>query len=120
MDRHHRLQQAGRTGTSLEMADIALGRAEGYAAPDRILKDLAQALHLDHIADLGAGAVGLDHGCRRRVQPGVFPGAAGSQQLPDRIGRSDALALAIARAAHAADHGIDAVSVPLSIGQALE
>ena len=40
--------------------------------------------------------------------------------LADRVRRGDAFALAIAGAAHAADHGVDPVAVALGVGQALE
>ena len=43
-----------------------------------------------------------------------------AQLLADRVGRGDALALAVARPADAAQHGVDLVAVALGIGQALQ
>ena len=57
---------------------------------------------------------------RRRRQPGVLPGALDGEALSDRIGGGDALALAVARAADAAQHGVDLVAVALGVGEALE
>ena len=52
--------------------------------------------------------------------PAFAPGALDRQPLADRVGRGDALALAVAGAADAAQHGVDAVAVALGVGQALE
>jgi hypothetical protein len=42
-------------------------------------KTFGQALHLHHIAHLGAGAVRLEQRGRGRVEAGVLPGALRSQ-----------------------------------------
>ena len=67
VQRQGRLQQAGRARPGLQVADVALGRAEADAAARRAAEGRGQALHLDHVADAGAGAVGLDQGGRGRV-----------------------------------------------------
>ena len=43
-----------------------------------------------------------------------------AQLLANRVGRGNALALAVARSADAAQHGVDLVAVALGIGQALQ
>ena len=78
------------------MADVALGRAKGDSVAGRLVEDSAEAFHLDHIADLGAGAVGFHQGRRGRVNARRFPGAAGGELLADGVGGGDTLALAIA------------------------
>ena len=96
MERHHGLEQARRARASLEVADVALGRAKRDSAAFGIAKYLAQAFDLGHVADAGAGAVCLDQRGRGRVEPGVVPGALHGQHLTDWVGRGDALALAVA------------------------
>ena len=55
-----RLDQPGRPGRGLGVADLRLDRAEGAPGRVRFAVDLAQGGYLDRVADLGAGAVGLD------------------------------------------------------------
>src|SRR6185369_17996904 len=50
----------------------------------------------------------------------IFPGALNGQLLAGRVRRRDPLAAAVARTAHAADHRVDVIAVPLRVGQPLE
>ena len=120
VDGHDGLEKAGRASAGLEVANVALGRAQGNAAARRAGENLGQALQLDDVTYLGAGAVSFQQGGRGRVQAGVGPGALGRQDLADGVGGGDTLALAIAGAAHATDDGVDLVAVALRVGQALE
>ncbi len=86
----------------------------------RAAKDLGQALHLDHIADAGAGAVRFNQRRGSRIERRIFPGALHGQLLADGIRRGNALALAVAGAADAANDGIDLVPVALGIRQAFQ
>ena len=52
--------------------------------------------------------------------PALLPGALDGQPLADRVRRGDALALAVAGAADAAQHGVDPVAVALGVGEPLE
>ena len=115
-----RFQQPGRARPGLQVADVALGRAEADAAPRGRAEHGRQALYLDHVADAGAGPVGLDECRRGRVEPGRFPGALHGQLLADRVGGGDALALAVAGAGHAADDGINLVTGPLGVFESLQ
>ena len=119
VDGHHRLEQAGRAAPALRWPMLLLAEPRAML-PRGAAKDLGQALDLDHIADLGAGAVRLDQRRRGRVEAGVFPGPPRGQHLADRIRRSDALALAVGETAHAADDGVNLVAIPFGVGQALE
>ena len=92
---HHRLEQPSRAGPSLEVADVALGRAKPDAVARRAAKHLVQAVDFSHVAYLGACAVRLDQRGCGRVQVRIFPGAPGGQNLADRVGGGDALALAV-------------------------
>ena len=80
----------------------------------------ARLLDLDDVADAGRRAVALDERALRGRQPGVAPAALDREPLADRVGRGDALALAVAGAADAAHDGVDAVAVALGVGEALE
>ena len=75
-----------------------------------------QTLHLDHVTHPGRGTVTLNVGCGRRGQAGVSPRAFDGQPLANGIGRGDALPFSIARPTHAAQHGIDPISITLGIG----
>ena len=55
-----------------------------------------------------------------RREAGILPGALDGEFLADRVGRGNALALAVAGSAHAAQHGVDLVAVALGIGQTLQ
>ena len=83
-------------------------------------KDLFERFELGRVADPGAGAVGLDQldGLRRDARLSVSP--AQRQGLAGGAGRVDGLALAVARGADRADHGVDAVAVALGFIEPLE
>ncbi len=49
-----------------------------------------------------------------------MPGALDGHLLADRVGRGNAFSLAVARSAHAAQHGVDFVLIPLRISQTLQ
>ncbi len=117
---HGGLEQPGCARTGLQMTDVALGRPNSHALPRRAAENRSQGLGFHHIPDLGTGAVSLDQGSRGRIQAGIFPGPLNGQHLAFRIGRGNALALAVARRANAANNGVDLVAVPLGIAQPLE
>ena len=81
---------------------------------------LDEPLHLDDVADLRRRAVPLDEGAGRRVEAGDLPAAPEREALADRVRRGDPLAAPVARAADAADDGVDPVAVALGVGEALE
>ena len=86
----------------------------------KLAEHVGHALHFHHVAHPGRGAVTLDQGYGRRRQAGILPSALDGELLADWVGRGDALALAVARAADAAQHGVDFVPVAFGVGQALE
>ncbi|OIQ89579.1 hypothetical protein GALL_285060 [mine drainage metagenome] len=115
------LGQPGHPGGRFEVTDVALDRA------DRQRRGAVGAVHrgdgrgLDRIADLGAGAVGLDVGDVGRVQAGGAEHAA--HQLGLRVGAGNgqrALARAVGVDAAGADHRVDAVAVGERVAQRLE
>ena len=116
----NRLEHTCRTGPSLQVADIALGRAKPDAAAFRHPKDLTQTLDFGQVADAGAGAVGLDQRTGSRIKPGIAPGSLDGVDLTDRVGCGDALALAVGRGSQATDDRVDRIAVALGIFQALE
>ena len=81
-----RLDQAGRAGRGLGVADLRLDRAEGAPGPVRFAVDLAQGGDFDRIADLGAGAVGLDQADAFRGDPGTLVGVQDGLFLPVALG----------------------------------
>ena len=81
---------------------------------------LGEAADLDDVADACRRAVALDQRALGGRQAGVAPRALDGEPLADRVGRGDALALAVAGAADAAHDRVDAVAVALGVGEALE
>ena len=122
VEREHGLEQAGRAGRALEVADVRLHRTQGDR-PGRQTEPsehLRQRGDLDQVADPGGGAVPLDVGGRVGYEPGVLPRTRDGELLADGVGRGDALALAVARPADAAQHRVDVVAVALGVGEPLE
>ena len=83
----HRLDQPGDAGGGVEVADVALHRAEhrgprlqGPAGGQ--LVGLVEGGHLDRVPQLGGGAVPLDVAHRRRVDAGQDQGVADHRRLP--------------------------------------
>ena len=120
MHGHHRLEHTGGASPCLEMADVTLSRTQGDSPTRGLAEDLGQTLDLHHIPHLRARPVRFHQGAGGGVQAGVLPGAARGQHLADRVRGGDALALAVGRAAHPTDHGVDIVAIALGVSQALE
>ena len=84
-------------------------------------KPSRQALDLDHVADAGRGAVALDQRRRSRATARrCCQARSTASRWPTGFGAVMPLPRAVARAADAAEHGVDAVAVALGVGQALE
>ena len=83
-------------------------------------EDLAETLELDRVPDPGRGAVRLDRGGGRRLEPRVRPRALDRETLADGVRGGDALALAVARAAEPEQHGVHAVAVALGVCEPLQ
>jgi hypothetical protein len=81
---------------------------------------LDEALDLDDVADLRRRPVPLDVRAGGRVEPRDLPAVPEREPLADRVRGGDPLAAPVARGADAADDGVNAVAVPLGIGEALE
>ncbi len=122
VQRQDRLQQAGRPGRPLEVADVGLHRAECDRSrrQARAGECLTDARDLDHVADSGRGAVTLHQAAGRGRQPGALPRPLHRETLTHGVRRGDALASAVAGAGHAAHHRIDPVAVTFGVGQALQ
>src|SRR5215813_491379 len=112
------LDHAGDPGGTLGMTDHRLDGSDPTALACRasFAEHPAQGGDLSLIANGGPCAVSFDdlHGGRRHVRLGVGPRQG--PHLPLWAWRCKAFVFAIARAAHAFDHRIDSVTVPLSIG----
>ena len=122
VDRQYGLEEAGGPGGRLEVTDVRLGRADRHRSRAEIgaTERIADARHLDDVADARRRAVALDHPAHLGRQTGVLPSPLHRQPLTDRIGRGDPLSPPVARAADAAQHGVDAVAVTFGVGQPLE
>ncbi len=118
----HRLDQAGRSGRRLGVADLRLDAAQGDRG--RIGagggEHPAQGVELDVVADLGAGGVRLDQPDRGGGDAGIGIGGIQRPHLALDARREDAQRAAVAGSAQAAHDGVDAVAVAAGIGQPLE
>ena len=122
VDGQHRLDDAGDAGGRLQMADVGLDRADqqrvvGIASP---AVGRPGRLHLDGIADLGAGAVRLDV-----VDPGRRDAGGAQRRLdhlllrrPARHGQPRAGAVLVE--GRAADHAPDAVALRFRLREPLQ
>ena len=120
VQREDGLEYAGGTGGGLEVADVGLDRPQGDRAVRRRTEDGAEALELGCVADPCGRAMRLAHRGGRRVRAGLDPGALHREPLPDRVGRGDALPLAVAGPADPEQHRVHAVAVALRVGEPLE
>ncbi len=124
LDRQYGLDEAGNAGGRVEMADVRLGgadrtelRAFGAAAAE----GLRQRGDFDGVAQLRAGAVGLDVGDRVGVDVGHGLGVEDGFGLAADAGRGNAdLAHAVIVDGRALDHRMNMVAVGQRVGQALE
>ena len=122
VQREGRLDESGDPGGGLGVADLALDRADrAPAAPLALglVKDRREAAQLGRVADLGAGAVGLDQLDRGRAHIGELVGVSKGPGLAGGGGRVDRLTAAVRGRAEALEHGVDRVAVALGIGEAL-
>ena len=116
------LQDAGSTGSGLQVADVRLRRAQRHRARGQpgAGEHLTETGHLHHVADTCARAVRFHQTAHRGRKPGRRPRAGHRQALTHRVRRGDALALAVARTGDAAQHRIDTITGALRVGQPLQ
>ncbi len=103
----HHLHEPRDAGGRFEMAHVRLDRAHeqgAVRAPARA-EHRAQRLHLDGIAERGAGAVSLDVGHLLRGHSGEGQGLAQERLLGGAVGRGEAAAGPVLVDGPAADHG---------------
>ncbi len=81
----HRLDQPGDPGRRLGMADVAFDRTHPQL-PLACAKDALQRVHLDRVAQGGAGAVRLDVVDPLRRHPGILQGGADYRLLRRPVG----------------------------------
>ena len=90
-----RLDQAGRSGGRLGVADLRFDRTEGAPRPLRFTVNLPQGRNLHGITDLGAGAVGLHQSDAFRGDAGALVGVQDRFFLSGAAGGVDRLTLAV-------------------------
>ncbi len=123
LERQHRLDEPGHPGRRVQMADIALHRAErAESAPiGGRAEGLGQRGDLDGIAELRAGAVRLDVGDAGGIDPGhrVGPGDDGRLPVHARRGVAD-LERPVVVDGGPADDRVDVIAVGERLPEALE
>ena len=118
-----RLDQRGRPGSPLGVADLGLDAAQCTPLVVLIVglaEHPAQGVDLCGITGLGAGAVGLQQFHGDRTHAGVLIGAFHGLHLAFGLGGIDGGTCAIGAGADAADHRIDGVAITLGIFQAAQ
>ena len=122
VQRHDCLDETGRAGRSLGVADLGFhtSQCDVLFPPVFLPKEVLERLHLGRVSRLGSCAVCLDQSDRRWVNPGVFVGPSESLGLPFGSRVVDARKSAVTRGTDAANDGVDSVLVPLRVLEALQ
>ena len=102
------------------MFDLTEPSATEPGGKMKTAEHVSHALRFDDVAHAGRCAVAFNQRRGSGRQAGILPGALDGEFLADRVGRRNALSLAVARSADAAQHGVDLVAIALGIGQTLE
>ena len=111
------------TGGRLQVADVGLHGTNANGAPIAATAGAdhrGDALHLHLVANHSRRPVAFDQihidGINARGRVGPLE----RQPLPSRVGRRDALALAITRRTDALDHRVDTVAITVGVSESLE
>ncbi len=122
VDGERGLGHGHRAGGGLGVADLGLhgGQAELLAPAHVRAEHFLQHLHLGGVADLGGGAVGFHEIHLARAVVHLFEGVLDGYLLAFRVGRGDALALAVGGGADRVDQRVDLVAVAHGVRQALQ
>ena len=117
--RQYHLDQAGNAGRRVQVAEVALDRAQRAArAAMATGKGTAQRFQFDRIAERGCGAVRLDQTDLHAVDPGEHQGFADHLALAGHRRRGIAdLAVAVVVDCAAAQHGHDRIAVAQRVAQ---
>ena len=120
IERKEDLEETRGSRGPLQVAQVALDRAQGHAAARRCTEHLAQGLRLDLVADFRARSVSFDerHGRGGHLRSG--PRSLHGESLSHWIRRGDALPTPVARRTEATNDAIDLVAVSFGIGEAFE
>ncbi len=101
-----RLDQTGDAGRVVEVAEVGLQGADRKGAAPPPARE-GQALHLDGVAQPGAGAVGLQVAGRGEIEAGPLPGAVDDVGLGAGAGGGDGGGVAaVVRGGGAPDHRV--------------
>mmetsp|Transcript_16355 Transcript_16355/g.38986 ORF Transcript_16355/g.38986 Transcript_16355/m.38986 type:complete len:362 (-) Transcript_16355:789-1874(-) len=118
LERQDHLDHPRAAGHRLQVADLALDRADRHALALRVgiargtlAEHVLERRELDRVAHRRAGAVALHHRNRRRVDARQLVRAAERLLLPLDGGGVDAGRLAVGRGRAAADHRVHLVAV---------
>ncbi len=122
LETQQRLQQAGDAGDGQRVAEVGLDGAD-RTVPAPLCEpaeDLGEGLHLDRVAEPGAGAVALHVPDPARVD--AEPLVHGQHQcgLRRRAGCGEAIGPAVLVGAGRGDDAVDGVAIAHRVGQALE
>jgi hypothetical protein len=122
LQRSKHLGHAGEPCGGLEMADVGLERTQekGIFGGSSITVDCRQGLHLDGVAQRGAGAVALDDVDVGGGQASLLESSAEHLLLGGPIGCGDPAGSAIVVDGASPDEGQDVVSTSAGVAQALD
>ncbi|ESU48195.1 hypothetical protein P376_3823 [Streptomyces sp. HCCB10043] len=120
--RQDHLHHPGHPGGALRVPQVRLHRAEPLRPVLRAVLAVRrdQRVGLDGVADLGGGAVGLDHVDLVRGEAGVLQRLPDDALLGGAVGRGDAVGGAVLVDGAAPDDGENGVAVAAGVGEPFE
>ncbi len=117
----HGLGESGDPGGGLQVAEVGLDGADRERrAAVAAAEGGGERLHLDRVAERGAGAVRLDVADVGGLQAGLGEGLFDDGDLGEHVGCGEAAGAAVLVDGGAVDHRVDAVAVALRVVEPLE
>src|SRR5579864_1254655 len=104
------------------MSEVGLHRAQRNRMGWKVetIQNIDHALYFNYIPDTGRCTVPLDVADGGWRQACILPGALNGELLAGRVRCGNPFASSIARSTHAAQHGVDLVTIALGVGEAFQ
>ena len=120
LEGHRNLDDAGKTRSSLGVAEVALDGADQERSTLRLLEDTGHRLHFDRVTDSGTGTVALNVVGLVEAKASLDICLADDGFLAISAGQGDTIGLAVGVDGCTANDGADRVSVTDGIAEPLD